>query len=218
MIKLGRGGLFFSGMGLGIAIMLVLFIVVKGTPGPVGPQGQAGEAGSAGAPGATGPAGPQGLQGPAGAPGPQGPAGAAGPQGPAVNIGASLGYSTTTIGPVTLKNVTLNGGSVTGPVAPNSDIKVNLAYSIFSDASCPGCIDQILVGFVNVGPTQCIYDAIPGVAPGVSANASFTVKAPARPGTYLLGFSEGQDFGCDKALHGNTWWGTPTSFAVINVQ
>ena len=217
MIKLSRGGWFFSGMGLGIAIMLVLFILVKGTPGPVGPQGQAGEAGAAGAPGATGPAGPQGPQGPAGAPGPQGAAGAPGPQSPAGGIGASLGYSTVSNGAVTLKNIAINGGSVTAPVAPSSTITVRLDYTILNHG-CPNCIDQIEIGYGNAAPTQCIYNGIPGVAPGVSGSKTFTVTAPATPGVYNLAFDRSEGFTCEQALAGGKWWNGPNTFAMISVQ
>jgi hypothetical protein len=215
MIKLSRGGMFFSGMGLGIIMMLVLIILLRGIPGPAGPQGPIGETGPAGAVGPTGPSGPQG---PTGAQGATGPAGTQGPQGPVANLGANLGYSSATNGAVTLKNVAINGGSVTSPVMPNSQVKVNLDYVVANDPGCPSCIDQIIVGYSNVGPTQCIYNDIPSVSPGISATTSFTVTAPATPGVYNLAFYRTLQYTCAAALNGGTWPGTPTPFAVISMQ
>jgi len=155
-----------------------------------------------------------GPQGPAGAPGVAGPAGA---QGPASGLAASFAYSTATNGVVTLKNILVNGGSITAPVARNSTITVQLDYTILNIA-CRNCIDQIEIGFSNSSPSQCIYNGIPGVSPGVSSTKSFTVTAPATSGVYDLAFDRSEGFNCDQALASGKWWSGPNTFAVISVQ
>jgi hypothetical protein len=158
-----------------------------------------------------------GPQGPAGATGAQGVAGPAGAQGPAGGLAASFAYSTATNGVVTLKNILVNGGSITAPVARNSTITVQLDYTILNIA-CRGCVDQIEIGFSNSGPSQCIYNGVPGVSPGVSSTKTFSVTAPATAGVYDLAFDRSEGFTCDQALASGKWWTGPNPFAVISVQ
>ena len=130
----------------------------------------------------------------------------------------TLGYSTTpTFAGVTISNVSVNGGAITAPVEPGSTIDVTLDYNIFDDG-CPGCIDQIQVGFTHSSPDDCIYSGIPGPSPGVSGTASFTITAPTFPGTYYLGFDRSQALSCPAG-----WWnGAPNTpnrwFAAITVN
>ena len=131
---------------------------------------------------------------------------------------AVLGYSTTpTFASVTISNVSVNGGPITTPVEQGSTINVTLDYHIFDDG-CPGCIDQIQVGFTNLPPSSCVYNGVPGPFPGVSGTASFTITAPTEPGTYHLGFDRSQALSCPVG-----WWsGAPTTpnrwFAAITVN
>lgn len=130
---------------------------------------------------------------------------------------ASIGYSITpAVRNVTISNVKINGGAITAPVAAGSTINVSLDYKI-TDASCPGCIDEIQVGFSHDKPASCVYQGIPGSA-GASGSATFTITAPTTTGTYYLGSDRAQDYSCPVG-----WWNSaPTTsnrwFAVISVQ
>ena len=64
---------------------------------------------------------------------------------------------------VTISSVQINGGSNTAIIAPGSTFNLSLNYSII-DPGCPGCIDEIEIGFSTAGaPFTCIYTGIPGV-------------------------------------------------------
>src|SRR5215510_5364820 len=108
---------------------------------------------------------------------------------------------------VTISNVQINGGGNSAFLAPGSTFTLSLDYSIV-DAGCPGCIDEITIGFsTNSAPFSCIYYGIPGVV-GTSGSASIEVTVPSTPGIYYLGFDRAQQYTCEDALTG--WWsGTP---------
>lgn len=133
------------------------------------------------------------------------------------DIMASLGYSITpTVRGVTISNVLINGGSITAPVDAGSTINVQLSFKIV-DPGCPGCIDQIQVGFSHLAPNGCAYDGVPG-AGGDSGTTTFTITAPTVPGTYYLGADRSQAFSCPTG-----WWNSaPTAsnrwFAAITVK
>ncbi len=122
------------------------------------------------------------------------------------DVMASFGYSRTpTVRGVTITNVLVNGGAITSPVEAGSTITVALDYNIV-DPGCPGCIDQIQVGFSHTAPTDCVYSGIPGVA-GVSGSGSTTLTAPSTPGTYYIGVDRSQAFSCPAG-----WWnGAPSN-------
>lgn len=120
-------------------------------------------------------------------------------------------------------NVTINGQESPQTVPPGSDVAVELDYTII-DISCPGCVDQIQYGIVNAetgagSPVlgKCLYDGVPG-PDGASGTASFTIKAPAEPGSYALAFDRAQHFSCSSVT--NWWNGQPRPaqhFAKIEV-
>lgn len=130
---------------------------------------------------------------------------------------ASMGYSLTpTVRGVTISNVKVNGGAITAPVTAGSTITVSLDYQIV-DTGCPGCIDEIQVGFSNDKPATCVYTGQPSSG-GASGSAEFKIQAPSTPGTYYLGNDRAQDYSCPTG-----WWnGAPTAanrwIAVISVQ
>jgi hypothetical protein len=129
--------------------------------------------------------------------------------------------------PITFTSVSLNGGGNSlVRVAPGQSIQANIGFSITQDSSCPGCIDQILVGLSSGSfagnsvsyQVGCIYSGIPSATP-TSGTGSVTFNAPTTPGVYYLRFRHGQSYSCDTA-----WWlvgGAPNEkadFAVITVN
>ena len=66
--------------------------------------------------------------------------------------------------------------AITAPVAPGTTMSVDLDYSI-QNTSCPGCIEQILVGFTHGGGPQCAFNGVSG-SPGKTGTASLTFTAP----------------------------------------
>jgi cytoskeletal protein RodZ len=104
-----------------------------------------------------------------------------------------------TNGVVTITNVSINGGGNVAMLAPGSAFEVGMDYFII-DIACPGCIDQIQVGFSTATPDQCAYSGVPGPA-GVSGSGVVNLTAPTQPGVYYIGFDRSQDFSCPKH-----WW------------
>lgn len=181
-----------------------------GPQGPQGPQGEPGPAGEAGPQGPQGEPGPQGPPGPQGEPGAPGPEGAQGPAGPA---NATLAFGPIpTWAEVTLSNVKINGGSITAPVAAGGTIQVELDYSIVQPSSCPGCIQQIVLGFASLDkPAVCIFSGW-GASSG---HASFTIPAPSTPGMEYIAFERSWMYTCAQAL---SWqWPTPAPNQYIGV-
>lgn len=178
--------------------------------GPQGPQGLQGEQGPIGPTGQQGPTGPQGPQGEQG---PAGPTGQQGPQGPAGSATATLAFNPVpTREYITLTNIKINGGSVTGPVAASGIVHVELDYAIAVDNYCPYCIQQIVFGFASLDqPTYCINTWV-GAASG---HASFTLNAPSTPGADYISFHRTWAYTCDQAL---SWgWGVPPIDSYIGV-
>jgi hypothetical protein len=107
----------------------------------------------------------------------------------------------------TISSVKINGGGSQATVAAGSTVSVSFNYSI-ADPGCPGCYDQIEVGWNHEsGPTECVYDDQPGAA-GVSGTASYSLTAPNTAGVYYLAYDEGSDYYCNATS--SAWWnGTP---------
>ena len=97
--------------------------------------------------------------------------------------------------PVSLTNVSVNGGGDTAVVEPGSSFTVTMDYHL-ADAQCPDCVNSILVGFSNE-PTQtlgdCVYEGVPGFEGG-KGGAEIGVTAPITPGTYHLGFDQARKY------------------------
>jgi hypothetical protein len=124
----------------------------------------------------------------------------------------------TTSVPITIRDVRLNGGGNALVAASRGQaIQVAVDYTITQSSTCPGCIDQILIGF-QTGPLGCVYDGIPSGS-GTSGTGVLNITAPTSPGVYYLRFRYAQAFSCDT-----NWWtvdGAPTdahNIAVITVQ
>jgi hypothetical protein len=121
-----------------------------------------------------------------------------------VNVGSAVAKYQQ--GAVKISKVHVNGKGNNVTVAAGSTVNVALNYAI-SDKTCLACIDQIEVGLNNAaGPSQCVYDDIPGT--GTSGSTSFSLTAPATKGSYFIAFDTASDFGCLNST--SNWWnGTP---------
>jgi hypothetical protein len=111
-----------------------------------------------------------------------------------------------------VSNVNLAGGP-SGPVQvnaqPTAAVPLSFSYSL-TEASCPGCQDQLVFGFTNAPPTSCIDAGQPGMI-GASGGYSASMIAPATPGRYYVAFHKSQTTSCSAALAAG--WANGTSMA-----
>ena len=165
------------------------FVLTVGAVGPKGDKGDTGDTGAIGPMGATGSTGSTGATGVTGATGPAGP--------PALTIGINDRGSFSATG------ADVNGsGKPALHVAPGSLVTINFDWAVNRNGYCPGCIQEIVAGLVQVdttvvpgsiSSTSCMV--IPfGLASG--GNNAFTFTAPATIGTYYIGFYSTLDFDC----------------------
>lgn len=98
-----------------------------------------------------------------------------------------------------LTSVNLNSLGTSIEVAPNNSITLTADYTMWSRSGCPGCIDWIAVGIEGDGQ-DAFNVGIPGVFPGASGSASFTLTAPNVIGTYGIYTIFAPDFTKSDAL------------------
>jgi hypothetical protein len=85
-----------------------------------------------------------------------------------------------------ITNVNLNGsGSSAVVVSDGSLVSVTLDYQVWSQPSCPGCIDQIVIG-LEATPHYCAYHGGPGIYPGRNGSNTNTIQAPTASGIYTI--------------------------------
>ncbi len=118
--------------------------------------------------------------------------------------------------PLSLTNVSVNGGGDTAVVEAGSAFTVTMDYRI-ADAGCPDRVNWIMVGLSTDSPPGCIYGGIPG-ADGTDGSAEIAMQAPRTPGKYDLGFDvRQQEYYCP-----GSWWNGPPDasrrFATIEVK
>jgi hypothetical protein len=104
----------------------------------------------------------------------------------------------------TVSNVLVNGGN--GTVSPGATFPVSFDYSIWNDASCPSCIDQLVVGIDSTGQ-YCAYDGIPPLYPGVAGSSTGSLTAPVTPGIYQVVLHQDLQFSCSNAVTANGGFG-----------
>ena len=114
---------------------------------------------------------------------------------------------------ITISNVKLNGGSNVLTLPGGGTFTLDHDYVIANPASCPGCIDQIEIGFAGGAYQACTYNGIPPVGGGVpvtggvAGHGATVLTAPTTPGTYYLAFDYAQTFFCHQYPQ---WWsGSP---------
>lgn len=123
-------------------------------------------------------------------------------------------------GPIVINKLTLNGsGSLLRYVAPGQKLTAVVDYKITQVSTCPGCIDQILIGLApgapGLDPTAavgCVYNGIPSLN-GTTGSGAVTFTAPRTPGIYYVRYRLAQDTKCNLG-----WWTvdfTPDSSSTI---
>jgi len=119
---------------------------------------------------------------------------------------------------ITINDVRINGGGNTLVGAtPGQSVQVAVDYLIFQDTTCPGCIDQILIG-IGASALGCVYNGGPSSS-GTLGTGTLNIMAPAMKGVYYLRWRYGQDYSCAPI-----WWtegvtpGHPQNIGVITVR
>jgi hypothetical protein len=123
---------------------------------------------------------------------------------------------------VTLSMIDVQTMGQRAVVSPGAVFPVAARYSIV-DCQCTGCIDQIEIGFHDIGKAACLYNGNPG---GSNCNTPTTgaetrmVTAPMTPGVYQLRFNRGNDNTCQN---NGAWWddtppGAGNTFALVCVK
>ena len=98
----------------------------------------------------------------------------------------------------TISQVSIDGGGSVADVQPGSSVSIVFDYTI-KDAGCPGCDEQIQVGWsTEEQPQLCAYDGVPG-AVGTSARATLQLTAPLTAGPTYLTFDSAADGACDTS-------------------
>ena len=122
----------------------------------------------------------------------------------------------TSDGVITITSASINGGGNFAKLGKGDTFSLALAYDI-KDCVCPGCKDEIEIGFVpGDGPKYCPYAGTPGCHNNPGSN-QHNLTAPTTSGQYTIRYNQRQDYNC-----GTTWWGSepgePKTVAVICVD
>lgn len=108
-------------------------------------------------------------------------------------------------GNVMLTNLNMNNQGNQLTVKPRMTIQAVIQYNY----NCPSCDrslnNQILIGLARRSAQACIYNG----GPSGSGSVQFTLKAPAKPGTYDVRFRGMQAMDCADAL--KTGWNADNS-------
>ena len=119
--------------------------------------------------------------------------GATRPTGAGCDIGA-VEFPPVLYGWTTLSNIKLNGGTNVLTVPAGQAFNLSYDYTIANPPDyCPGCIDQIEIGFVVSVPV-CTYNGTP--YPPQSGTTPVSLTAPSTPGVYYLAMDWSLDWGC----------------------
>jgi hypothetical protein len=84
-------------------------------------------------------------------------------------------------------------------VAPGASVEGRADVTVWSNAGCPGCLQQVVLG-IGDRRLVCLYQGMPGLHPGAQAVGTFKLKAPPTRGTYRVRMASAQEYTCDGAL------------------
>lgn len=97
-------------------------------------------------------------------------------------------------------NTTLDGTSPVVFAAPGSVLTARANVQVWVQTSCPACAAQVVYG-VGDSDQGCLYDAGPGVYPGVTTNNKmFNVRAPMTPGVHEVRLAHIEHTDCASAM------------------
>lgn len=117
---------------------------------------------------------------------------------PTANSIATITVANSAVVTAMYSNVLIGGESGEFIATPGQSFDVSMDFEIWSQTSCPGCIDQIVVG-IDEDAQGCAYNGIPGSFPGDAGSGVVTMTAPSDPGLYTIRQSIGQMFTCADA-------------------
>lgn len=119
-----------------------------------------------------------------------------------------VGSSTTTqapAAPVTIQNVTFTVNNASSPlqpvVAPGTSVTTSFTATLSQVTYCPGCEDQVTVGFVGQPAASCTDFGVPGGTPETQNIGPVTLSTPTTPGRYYLVAHKAYEYGCDQAAY-----------------
>ncbi|MFW5873005.1 MAG: DNRLRE domain-containing protein, partial [bacterium] len=99
-----------------------------------------------------------------------------------------------------VSSVSLNGGGNSVTVNGGETIDLDFNYSIANSSGCPGCIQQIVIGW-DSQPIECAYDNSPEVCPSeTNGTYSTTITAPSSNGTYGIYAVNDLEYNCSDAM------------------
>jgi hypothetical protein len=113
---------------------------------------------------------------------------------------ATLAMSPVNSHEVHLTSVTVNGGAITGPVAPGASVQVEFDWSVSAAPGCSGCLIVFSVGFQGK-PGPCVI--ADGVFGGSSGHASVALTAPTTVGNQLIMVDETFAVSCTPGTAGH---------------
>jgi hypothetical protein len=113
--------------------------------------------------------------------------------------GNVIGTITVTDFNLEISNVDIDGHGTSAEITQGATFTVNLDYTIWNGASCPGCIAQIVLGIDDDGQ-DCAYSGLPGLEPGASGSGTATLTAPDAIGTYEIRYSHELQVTCELAV------------------
>jgi len=114
---------------------------------------------------------------------------------------------------------TLDGTSPVVLATPGQGLAAKANVEVWVQSSCSVCGAQIVYGVDDVDQ-GCLYDASPGVYPGVTTMKSFNVVAPTTPGVHEVRIVHIEETSCLAAMNTMALANRPTDarISVIIVQ
>lgn len=99
----------------------------------------------------------------------------------------------------TVTNVNIDGQGTSAILLPAQTFTLTADYIAWNDASCPGCILEIVIAVERDGQA-CLYLGIPPLEPGTSGTSSVQMVAPSSSGIYTIRFGYALAYSCDEAI------------------